>query len=48
MKTKAWVGWVVGGIFYWLLVILMHDDGVLGGFGGWWDFVLVVGGFDAL
>ena len=33
-----WVGWVVGGISSWSLVILMHGDGVLGGLGGWWDF----------
>ena len=38
---------MVGGIFYWSLVILMHGVGVLGGLVGWWDFVLVVGDFDA-
>ena len=47
MKTKAWVGWVVGGIFYWSLMILMHGVGVFGGLVGWWDFLLVVGDFDA-
>ena len=31
---------MVGGIFYWSLVIL-------GGLGGWWDFLLDVGDFDA-
>ena len=38
---------MVGGILYWSLVILMHGVGVLGGLGGWWDFLLVVGDFDA-
>ena len=39
---------MVGGILSWSLVVLMHCDGVLGGLGGWWDFFLVVGDFDAL
>ena len=38
---------MVGGISGWLLVNLMHGDCVLGGLGGWWDFWLVVGEFDA-
>ena len=38
---------MVGGISGWSLVNLMHGDGVLGGLGGWWDFWLVVGEFDA-
>ena len=28
-------------------MILMHGVGVLGELGGWWDFLLVVGDFDA-
>ena len=38
---------MVGGVFYWSLVILMHGVGVLGDLVGWWDFLLVVGDFDA-
>ena len=38
---------MVGGFSGWLLVNLMHGDGVLDGLGGWWDFWLVVGIFDA-
>ena len=41
------VGWVVGGISGCSVVILMHADGVMGWLGGWWDFWLVVGDFDA-
>ena len=41
------MGWLVGGLFYWSLVILMHGVGVFGGLVDWWDFLLVVGDFDA-
>ena len=38
---------MVDGISGWSLANLLHGDGVLGGLGGWWDFWLVVGEFDA-
>ena len=38
---------MLGWFESWLLVILMHSDGVMGGLGGWLVYILVVGDFDA-
>ena len=47
-KSRAClVLWLVGWLTFWLLVILMNGDGVMGGLGGWLVYFLVVGDFDA-